>query len=227
MRCSRRVDGWRAGTTLFVATVLSLAGCPGNKDTGPDYPDSPYEAVDLFVGTGGNGYGVGSALPGATMPYGMVKLSPDTSEVSGPQVAFSHCGGYAFNDATIVGFSHTHMHGIGVPGYGSVLFMPSVGFDPAGIEGNRFRERYVKESEQAVPGYYAVTLAESDIHVELSAGMRTGFHRWTWPAVTPAGEAVLNIDLAYAIGEGHALAGAVEVLPEERRVRGWTHTDSD
>ncbi len=212
---------------LLIVMVFSLAGCAGKPDDEPDYPDGPYEAVDPFVGTGGNGYGVGSALPGATMPFGMVKLSPDTSEFSGPQVGFSHCGGYAYTDSSIVGFSHTHMHGIGVPGYGSVLFMPSVGFDPAGIEGNRFRERYVKESEQAVPGYYAVTLAESGIQVEISAGMRTGFHSWTWPDGAAAGEAVLNIDLAYAIGEGQALAGAVEVMPGERRVRGWTHTDSD
>jgi predicted alpha-1,2-mannosidase len=212
----------RRETLLFVTALLS---CAPETDE-PDTPDSPYEAVDVFVGTGGDGFGVGSALPGATMPFGMVKLSPDTSAVNGDQIGFSHCGGYAWDDTRIVGFSHTHMHGIGVPGYGSVLFMPSSGFDPEDVaDENGFRERYLKESEHAEPGFYAVTLEESGIRVELSAGRRTGVHRWTWPAGTM--EPVLNVDLGYAIGEGRALDGAVEVLPGERRLRGWTHTDSD
>lgn len=215
--------------TIIVVSVVLLAGCTEDDPAG--YPGGPLPAVDVFVGTGGDGFGVGSAIPGASMPYGMVKLSPDTSANSGAQVQWSHCGGYAYDDLLIVGFSHTHMHGIGVPGYGSVLFMPSVGFDPEGIVKNRFRETYHKDSEVALPGYYGVTLAESSIGVELTAGLRTGVHRWTWPADTQAGtgapEAVLNIDLAYAIGDGEGLAGEIEVLSAERRVRGWTHTDSD
>ncbi len=214
-------------SAFWVVTVLALARCDDGPGTEPDFPESPFLAVDPFVGTGGYGYGVGSALPGAAMPFGMVKLSPDTVDVYGEQVAFSHCGGYAYEDIRIAGFSHTHMHGTGVPGYGSVLFMPSVGFDPAGIEGNGFMEKFVKQSERAVPGYYAVTLEQSGIEVELSAGMRTGHHRWTWPDATLEGEAVLNIDLDYALSGGSALAGAVQVVPGERRVTGFTHTDSD
>jgi len=214
----------------FVLSVLLGVCSPvtacGDDDSG-QYPGGPIAAVDMFVGTGGDGFGVGSALPGASVPYGMVKLSPDTSAVNGAQMQWSHCGGYAFDDPMIVGFSHTHMHGIGVPGYGSVLFKPAVGFDPAGIVDNGFRETYDKQSEIALPGYYGVTLSESGIAVELTAGARTGVHHWTWPAGTGAGEAVVNIDLAYAIGGGQGLAGAVEVLPDERRARGWTHTDSD
>ncbi len=206
---------------LLLMFVL-IGGC-GDDDSG-GYADNPIEAVDVFVGTGGDGFGVGSAIPGAAMPYGMVKLSPDTSSTNGAQIQWSHCGGYAFDDPMIVGFSHTHMHGIGVPGYGSVLFMPSVGFDPTGITDNGFRALYDKESEVALPGYYRVTLG-SGIGVELTAGTRTGVHRWTWPANTA--EAVLNIDLAYAIGGGRGVAGSVEVLPEQRRVRGFTQTDSD
>ena len=191
------------------------------------FPETPSEAVDLFVGTGGDGFGVGSALPGATTPFSLVKLSPDTSAVNGSQIQWSHCGGYAYDDPMIVGFSHTHMHGIGVPGYGSVLFSPRVGFDPTGLWDNDYRQHYDKASEQAVPGYYAVTLEESGVEVELTTAHRTGYHRWTWPAATAEGEAVLLIDLAYAIGNGRGLAGSVEILPTERRIRGWTHTDSD
>ena len=217
----------RSAHLLIILCLLyaPLSGCE-DEDTG-EYPGGSLAAVDVFVGTGGDGFGVGSSLPGAAVPYGMVKLSPDTSSTNGSQMQWSHCGGYAFDDPMIVGFSHTHMHGIGVPGYGSVLFKPSVGFDPTGIVDNGFREKYHKESEIGLPGYYAVTLAESGIAVELTASMRTGVHHWTWPAGTGADEAVLNIDLAYAIGGGRGLAGGVEVLPDERRVRGWTHTDSD
>ncbi len=213
---------------LLLSVILTVGGCE-EEDSG-QYPGGPIAAVDVFVGTGGDGFGVGSALPGAGMPFGMVKLSPDTSAANGAQITWSHCGGYAFEDPKIVGFSHTHMHGIGVPGYGSVLFMPSTGFDPAGIEDNGFREDYDKESEVGLPGYYGVTLAESGIAVELTAGMRSGVHHWTWPEGTGTSGgngAVLNIDLAYAIGDGEGLAGAVEIMAAERRVRGWTHTDSD
>jgi predicted alpha-1,2-mannosidase len=218
----------RIVVVVLLSAIVTLTGTGCADDDSEQYYGSPIEAVDVFVGTGGDGFGVGSALPGASVPYGMVKLSPDTSSANGAQMQWNHCGGYAFDDPMIVGFSHTHMHGIGVPGYGSVLFKPSVGFDPAGIEDNGFRETYHKESEIGLPGYYAVTLAESGIAVELTAGVRTGVHHWTWPAETTGmDEAVLNIDLAYAIGGGQGLAGAVEVLPAERRVRGWTHTDSD
>ncbi|MFH2010439.1 MAG: GH92 family glycosyl hydrolase [bacterium] len=222
---------------LALALALTLAcGCgdssPSDGDAGApdgevDYPENPYDAVDIFVGTGGDGFGVGSALPGATMPYGMVKLSPDTSSVNGAQMQWSHCGGYAYDDPKIVGFSHTHMHGIGVPGYGSVLFVPTVGFDDTTLWDNEGRQSYAKETEEAAPGYYAVTLGDTDIRVELTAGARTGYHRWTWPADTAAGDALLTVDLSYAIGGGSGLAGAVEILPTERRMRGWTHTDSD
>src|SRR6267154_4819298 len=72
--------------------------------------------VDPFIGTGGHGH----AYPGATVPHGMVQLSPDT-RIDG---SWDGCGGYHFSDSVIYGFSHTHLSGTGCSDYGDIMFMP-------------------------------------------------------------------------------------------------------
>src|SRR5438128_5365138 len=74
--------------------------------------------VDPFIGTGGHGH----TFPGATLPFGMVQLSPDT-RLSG----WDGCSGYYHDDARVFGFSHTHLSGTGIPDYGDVLLMPTTG----------------------------------------------------------------------------------------------------
>ena len=189
-------------------------------DGGLPYPESPYEAVDLFVGTGGDGYGVGNTFPGATQPFSLVKLSPDTSAHSGAQPTFNHGGGYCYDDPMVLGFSHTHISGVGDPAYGNILFMPTVGIEAAKVLDAGYRSHWSHETEVARPGYYAVTLDDSDVRAELTVGTRVGYHRWQWPAPTPAGEAVVVIDVARAMGQGYSLESQVEILPGERRVRG-------
>src|SRR5215210_6041669 len=79
--------------------------------------------VDPFIGTGGHGH----TFPGATMPFGMVQLSPDT-RLSG----WDGCSGYHYSDNVIYGFSHTHLSGTGISDYGDILLMPMVGRDYSG-----------------------------------------------------------------------------------------------
>src|SRR6266566_9018679 len=74
--------------------------------------------VDPFIGTGGHGH----TYPGATMPFGMVQLSPDTR-----LTGWDGCSGYHYSDSLIYGFSHTHLSGTGISDYGDILFMPTVG----------------------------------------------------------------------------------------------------
>ncbi len=222
------------------ALICGLAGCDEAADPSAADADATADApaaatptpgaaafalVDPFIGTGGDGYGVGSALPGATMPFSMVKLSPDTANGSGGVATFMHCGGYAYSDKLVLGFSHTHMHGIGVPAYGNVLFMPTRGFDPSKRQTEGYRSPFDHASEVAEPGYYAVTLQASGVRAEVTVGPRTGVHRWTWPAGTASDDAVLIVDLGYAIAQGKVIDGHVELLPGERRVRGWTRAD--
>ncbi|HSN97512.1 MAG TPA: hypothetical protein VLS89_04405, partial [Candidatus Nanopelagicales bacterium] len=85
--------------------------------------------VDPFIGTGGIGFGVGSAFPGPQRPFGMVRPGPDTMSQSGAQ-PFTHCSGYYHEDDYIYGFSQTRMHGTGIVDYGTIGLFPTIGMSP-------------------------------------------------------------------------------------------------
>ena len=127
--------------------------------------------VDPFIGTGGHGH----TYPGATVPFGMVQLSPDT-RLEG----WDGCGGFHITDSEVYGFSHTHLQGTGVSDYGDVLLMPTVGpMDAGAVWNERYRDRFVPGSQEAHAGYYRCELERSGVEVELTASERVGFHRWT------------------------------------------------
>ncbi len=133
---------------------------------------STIEFVDPFIGTGGHGH----TFPGATVPFGMVQLSPDT-RLEG----WDGCSGYHYSDSMIYGFSHTHLSGTGVSDYGDVLLMPYTGethFNN-GSDGNiGYRSFFRKKSESAGAGYYSVNLEDNDIYAELTTSTRVGFHQY-------------------------------------------------
>jgi predicted alpha-1,2-mannosidase len=137
---------------------------------------SPVDYVNPFIGTGGHGH----TYPGATMPFGMVQLSPDT-RLEG----WDGCGGYHYNDEYIYGFSHTHLSGTGVPDLCDILFMPTTG-EPTvnnGADGQAgYRSHFSHKSESATAGYYKVQLDDYNITAELTATERVGFHQYTFPA---------------------------------------------
>ena len=106
--------------------------------------------VDPFIGTGGHGH----TFPGATMPFGMVQLSPDT-RIEG----WDGCSGYHYSDSIIYGFSHTHLSGTGVADYGDLLIMPTQGeieFNNGKVLGSEkgYGSIFNKSTEKASPGYY-------------------------------------------------------------------------
>lgn len=130
--------------------------------------------VNPFIGTGGHGH----TFPGATLPFGMVQLSPDT-RLEG----WDGCSGYHYGDSIIYGFSHTHLSGTGVSDYGDVLLMPTtrVTFNN-GADGNLgYGARFSHDEEEASAGYYRVKLA-TGIEVELTATSRSGVHRYQFPS---------------------------------------------
>jgi predicted alpha-1,2-mannosidase len=137
--------------------------------------------VDPFIGTGGHGH----TYPGATMPFGMVQLSPDTR-----LTGWDGCSGYHYSDTTIYGFSHTHLSGTGISDYGDILLMPTVGRDSPITQG--YAAGFNHQQETAGPGYYAVTL-DSNIFVELTATARAGFHRYTFPQQSKARNIILDL----------------------------------
>ncbi len=136
---------------------------------------------------------MGHTYPGATVPFGMVQLSPDTDtipyEVNGkynPDV-YKYCAGYQYDDKTIVGFSHTHLSGTGHSDLGDFLIMPTVGelkLNPgiAGEPRSGFRSAFSHQNEKAEAGYYKVKLDDYNITAELTATNRVGFHQYTFPA---------------------------------------------
>ncbi len=161
--------------TILLALILSGAATAQTV--------APIDAVDPMIGTGGEGH----TFPGATAPFGMVQLSPDTDTGCEIRACYGHAAGYRYEDPTIQGFSHTHFSGAGHSDLGDVLVMPQAGsdvrFDPRNPEqpGSGYRSRFDHASEVAKPGYYAVTLADHGIRAELTAGTRIGVHRYAFP----------------------------------------------
>ena len=151
---------------LFILSIL--ISCNNYKKEIIDY-------VNPFIGTGGHGH----TYPGATTPFGMVQLSPDT-RLDG----WDGCGGYHYSDNVIYGFSHTHLSGTGISDYGDVLIMPTVGELRLNNGSNGtpgYSSFFSHENEKAEAGYYQVLLEDYNINAELTTTERAGFHKYTFP----------------------------------------------
>lgn len=205
---------------LVAGIAATLACTPrGSVSTPPVDPRvalDPIAEVDPLIGTGGHGH----TFPGPTLPFGMVQLGPDT-RLEG----WDGCSGYHHDDTVIYGFSHTHLSGTGVSDYGDVLLMPSV--DDDALEGVLGDPRYPRAAhfdhahELAQAGYYAVTLRESGVEVELTTTDRVGVHRYSFPDASASPIVDLDLDHRDAVIE----AGYEQVGPREiagvRRSRAW------
>ncbi|HWX66929.1 MAG TPA: GH92 family glycosyl hydrolase [Rhodanobacter sp.] len=182
-------------------------------------------AVDPRIGTGGDGH----TFPGATVPFGMIQLSPDTA-MPDFKHAYKWAAGYQYGDPTIMGFSHTHFSGSGHSDLGDVLVMPIAGdvrLEPGDTAkpGSGYRSRFSHASEVEQAGYYAVTLSDYNVRAELTAGRRVGWHRYTFPANQPAH---LLLDLRSSIYDypGKVLWASLQVHTDGtvtgcRTTRGW------
>ena len=148
--------------------------------------------VDPFIGTGGHGH----TYPGASVPFGMVQVSPDTDNTRWDSVS-----GYHIDDPTMLGFSHTHLSGTGVGDMLDVLLRPGQGrvtLDPGSLmhpQGS-YRARFRHEDEQAEPGYYRVRWPDEGIVSELTATGRAGMQRYHFER---DGEAFVLLDFTHGI----------------------------
>ncbi|MBL0915334.1 MAG: glycoside hydrolase family 92 protein, partial [Sphingopyxis sp.] len=211
--------------TPIAAAALILASLTIPGATGQPATDI-LSWVDPMIGTGPEGH----TFPGATAPFGMVQLSPDTDTTCQIRECYDHAAGYAYHDPTIQGFSHTHFSGAGHSDLGDILVMPQVGdvkLDPGDPKkpGSGYRQGFSHDSEKASPGYYAVTLADSGIRAELTAGTRIGIHRYSFPA---GKEAHLLLDLRSSLYDypGKILWSGLHLRPDGtltgfRETRGW------
>ncbi len=194
--------------------TLALAILSACSDPKSEPAEKLTPLVDVFTGTGGLGFTVGSLLPGPMYPFAMARPGPDTSTRGGAP-NFSHCGGYWYEDDEIRGFSQLHLSGTGVPDYGVLMVMPVLDFPSEGpIRETDYRATLDHDREFASVGSYRVTLLPSRIKVEIGATPRTAIYRVTYPEGQVAQNLVLN--LAHGInGETHSATIAVDAANGE------------
>jgi predicted alpha-1,2-mannosidase len=166
--------------------------------------------VNPFIGTGGHGH----TFPGATVPYGMVQLSPDT-RIDG---SWDGCGGYHYSDNLIYGFSHTHLNGTGVSDYGDIMLMPTM--DEPSFDNKVYSSTFSHANEKASAGFYSVKLDKHNIDVRLTTSTRVGFHEYTF---NKAGQANIILDLNH---RDKLLEGRIRVIDDKtievlRRSEAW------
>ena len=188
---------------------------------------STFDQVDPMIGTGGEGH----TFPGAVAPFGMVQLSPDTDTGHVVRDSYKWAAGYRYSDPTIEGFSHTHFSGAGHSDLGDFLVMPVSGdivpLEPGDVAkpGSGYRSRFSHESEVATPGYYAVSLTDSGVRAEMTAGTRVGIHRYTF---APGKAAHLALDMRSSLYNypGKVLWSSLRLMSDGtlvggRETRGW------
>lgn len=186
-------------SSLFLLISISLFG-----------QKNFHQHINPMIGTGGHGH----TYPGATVPFGMVQLSPDT-RIDG---SWDGCSGYHYSDNTIYGFSHTHLNGTGCSDYGDIMLMPIMGepkFDP-----KEYSSTFSHANEKATAGFYSVKLDKHNIDVRLTASTRVGFHEYTF---NKNGQANIILDLNH---RDKLLEGEVRIIDSKtiqilRRSEAW------
>ena len=221
----RLVRNLRWITTTALSLALVGTACSGPTRTIEEVHFSDY--VNPFIGASTNTeaagayHGLGKTFPGATTPFGMVQVSPNT--ITGGD----NGSGYSYEHETIEGFAFTQMSGIGWYGdLGNLLVMPTVGDlrTNSGKEGGvaGYRSRYDKSSEEAKAGYYKVLLSDYQIQAEATAAPHSGMLRFVFPENK---QSRIQLDLARRVGgtstyqavqviDDHTIAGRMECTPE-------------
>ncbi len=195
---------------VFIICIL-LSACNNKVEITPATKDKPLTSyVNPFIGTGGHGH----TYPGATLPFGMMQLSPDT-RLDG----WDGCSGYHYSDEYIYGFSHTHLSGTGVSDYGDILLMPtnSINFNNGANGKKGYRSHFSHKDEIATPGYYKVLLDSTKIDVELTVSKRSGIQKYSFPS--PDNQ-IMILDLEH---RDELLDFRIDVV-NENTIQGFRHS---
>ena len=197
---------------LLLVAVLSLSGC-GPREA---EPADAFALVDPFIGTGGAGFGSANCHPGATLPFGMVQVGPDTTRVGGVS-DFDHAAGYHRADRQLLGFSHSRLSGVSTPDLGAVLITPGTLEPRALVPLDARTLPFAGVEERAEPGFYSVQLKAPAVLAELTATSRAAHHRYHFADGLPAR---LVFDVGYGITSTGVAAAHVEVVAPDR-IEGW------
>lgn len=204
---------------LSILLVLCVVLTQCSKKITENETENYSSFVNPFIGTAGHGH----TFPGATMPFGMVQLSPDTGTEG-----WDWCSGYHASDSSIIGFSHTHLSGTGRSEALDILVMPTVGAlkTEAGTKENPdsgYRSRFTHANEKASPGFYSVRLDDYDVQVSLTASKRAGLHQYIFPKTE---QAHIILDLFHSYKTDIISGGEVTIVNDSliigsRKSRGW------
>ena len=198
--------------------IVHTRPLPENRWASPGYP--LIRTVDPFIGTGGYPWTCAHNFPGATLPFSMVRLGPETASILTHKRALN-TSGYFYGDNKICGFSHTRLIGTGATDGGHFLVTPAIGH----ISHNRLRKGFYipfsHRDETAFPGYYSVYLRKKKILAEMTVTPHTGIHRYTFKGWR---EPHLVINAGNTLGDYTADNGHVAVLPEKQEVEGSIRT---
>lgn len=206
---------------LLTALFISVSSCRQQSSIIIENQISPVSYVDPFIGTGGHGH----TYPGATVPFGMVQVSP----VNGT-IGWDWCSGYHYSDDVAIGFGHLHLSGTGIGDLSDLLFMPisktvDLTAQPIQRDSLTYKSTYSHDNEVSKPGFYQVYLKDHKVNVELTASERTAFHKYTFEK-----EALqsLVIDLGFAINWDKATQTSLKLedsytISGYRHSTGWAH----
>ena len=207
-----------SATTVLAARTTQIAAKPAQMAAATSVAGSATAQIDLvdpMIGTGGHGH----TYPGASLPFGLVQLSPDTRVTT-----WDGCSGYHYSDHSIMGFSHTHLSGTGCGDLGDILFLPTT--ENVHIanadDAKKYHAAFEHSDESASPGYYSVMLKPSGIKAELTATKRVGFHRYTFPKTKTA---TIVVDLVHGI-QDEPIEETIKIVDANtvtgmRRSKGW------
>lgn len=187
----------------LIIALCCLINCKETKEEGNIISKDFTQYVNPMIGTSKMGH----VFPGATAPFGMVQLSPQTNfevmfkDKKYNNKTYEYCAGYQYKDSTIIGFAHTNFSGTGHSDLGDLLVMPTTGklvLDPIETSsgGKGFYSKFSHESEMSKAGYYKVDLEDYKIKAELTASERVGFHQYTFPE---SSESHILLDLVYNV----------------------------
>ncbi|WP_299782456.1 GH92 family glycosyl hydrolase [uncultured Formosa sp.] len=190
--------------TLLFLSFIFITSCNKTLEQKSPKIDFVNKYVNPFIGTGGHGH----TYPGATVPFGMLQVSP----VNGIS-SWDWCSGYHYSDSTVVGFSHLSLSGTGIGDLADVLFMPvnkevDILKTPKTRDSLSYKSTYSHINETATPGYYQVFLEDHNINVELTTALRTAYHKYTFKTNDPQ---TVVVDLGFGINWDKATESSITV----------------
>jgi predicted alpha-1,2-mannosidase len=185
----------------FLPLLLSYSFCTAQKLT---------KYVDPFLGTGGHGH----TYPGATVPFGMVQLSPDNGTDG-----WDWCSGYHYSSDSIAGFSHTHLSGTGIGDWCDISVLPLT--DTTLIHNEKIKIPFSHVNEKASPGFYSVSLG-NNVDCKFTTTERSGFHQYDFKSKN----AWLQFDMGFHINWDYSTAGMLQLINDStligyRYSTGW------